>query len=99
MTSHKFIYSNKDGVRRTMLSDHEKPNQFTVHTEVDVTDLVKHNIMLAEDQKRKSVNKLLARVPLTIYEKSMLEGWDESDWKKWLNDPDNKAFRVWGGQV
>lgn len=50
-------------------------------------------------QVRKSPNKLLARVPLTVYEKSLHEGWDEADWKKWLNDPDNKHFRVWQGQV
>jgi hypothetical protein len=42
----------------------------------------------------------LARgVPITVAEKAMLEGWDEQDWARWLDDPANAAFRVWQGRV
>ena len=43
--------------------------------------------------------KLAARVPVPIAEQAMREGWDDEDWKRWLNDPDNKMFRVWPGRV
>jgi hypothetical protein len=36
---------------------------------------------------------------MTIYEQSIHEGWTDKDWAKWLNDPDNRAFRVWRGSV
>ena len=94
------VYRNSDGVRRTMLLDPDKPDQVTVHTEVDVTKLLENNRALEEGLRHsKSPNKLLARVPMTVYEKSMIEDWDDDDWKKWLNDPDNSAFRVWKGRV
>jgi hypothetical protein len=83
-----------------MLLDPDKPSAVTVHTEVDVTELLANNRRLEEEQRTsKSPNKLIARVPMTVYEKSMLEDWDEEQWKRWLNDPDNAAFRVWRGKV
>jgi hypothetical protein len=36
---------------------------------------------------------------MTVAEKAIRENWDDSDWKKWLNDPDNAAFRIWPGRV
>lgn len=96
---HKTVYVNKDGVRRTMISDDDRPGEIRVFTEADMTSLVENNKKLAELHPRHSTNKLVARVPMTVYEKSVIEDWEESDWKKWLNDPDNKAFRVWGGAV
>jgi hypothetical protein len=29
----------------------------------------------------------------------MKEGWDENDWRRWLNDSDNRAFRTGGGHI
>jgi hypothetical protein len=54
---------------------------------------------LGENHKDGSVNKHLATVPISVYEQSVHEQWDEADWKKWLNDPDNACFRVWKGRV
>lgn len=96
---HKTVYVNNDGIRRTMISDDDRPGQITVFTEADMTSLVDNNKALAELHPTRATNKLLARIPMTVYEKSILEDWGEDDWKKWLNDPDNRAFRVWGGAV
>lgn len=95
----ELIYKNDSGVRRTLLTESDAPNTVTVKTEVDVTGLVENNRVLAENQRQSATNKLVARVPLTIYEQSIHENWDESDWKRWLNDPDNVAFRVWKGNL
>lgn len=88
-------------MRRTALVDWEKPHEFTVHTEVEmdeVLDSIKRAREL-EESKTFPLNRLLAKVPMTVYETSIVEQWDEADWKKWLNDPDNAAFRVWRGRV
>lgn len=83
-----------------MISDDDRPGIIRVYTEADMTELVDNNRRLEEVLAgSKSTNKLVARVPMTVYEKSILEDWDESDWTKWLNDPDNQAFRVWRGRV
>ena len=37
------------------------------------------------------VNKLLARIPITIYERSVHEQWDEGDWARWLNSQRGRA--------
>lgn len=95
-------YYDRNGVRRTLVVDESLPGAFGVKTEVDLERLIENNAALAEEalaHSPRSVNKLLARVPLTIYEQSVHEQWDEADWKRWLNDPDNAAFRVWKGQV
>lgn len=94
-----FVYRNSDGVRRTSVEDSEKPGVLRVYTEVEMDEVLEGIKRDRENQRAGSTNKLLARVPLTIYEKSVHEQWDEADWKKWLNDPDNAAFRVWQGQV
>jgi len=55
---------------------------------------------MRELHPRRSNNKLVARgVPVSVAERAMREDWDEKDWAKWLNDPDNAAFRVWPGRV
>lgn len=93
----QFVYHNADGVRRTMIPITE--DQFAVKTELvldGILDGIKRDKELVDPR---STNKLVARVPMTIYEKSLHEGWDEDDWKKWLNDPDNRCFRVWEGRL
>jgi hypothetical protein len=95
----RIVYRNSDGVKRTALVDHENPNKFTVHTQVEMDAVLAGIKRDRELQDPKSTNKLVARVPMTIMERSIHEQWDEADWKKWLNDPDNAAFRVWQGQV
>lgn len=97
----RIVYRNSDGVKRTMLVDQDEPDKFTVHTEVEM-DEVLNNIERAREEELAQpfkVNRLLAKVPMTVYERSLLEQWDESDWKKWLNDPNNKHLRVWPGRV
>lgn len=99
MVERKMVYRDSDGVRRTLITDSDKPFDVHVNTEVAM-DAILESIKAKRDHlEPNSVNKHLATVPMTIYEKSILEQWDEGDWKKWLNDPDNAAFRVWQGAV
>ncbi|QIG66105.1 hypothetical protein PQB35_gp49 [Ochrobactrum phage vB_OspP_OH] len=94
------VYHNADGVRRTSFTDSSSPHLLTVYTEVEMDEVLKNNAIMRELQPTRSTNKLVARgIPMTVVEKSMIEDWDDNDWKKWLNDPDNKAFRIWQGRV
>lgn len=95
----KFVYRNSDGVRRTMVTDSDRPGDISVFTEVAMDGVIEGIKIARELHPQRSMNKLLARVPMTIYEQSIHEGWDEDRWKHWLNDPDNAAFRVWQGRV
>jgi len=95
----KILYRDSDGVKRTFLVDQEQPHKFTVHTEVEMDEVLEGIKRARESEKPGTTNKLVARVPMTVYEQSLIEQWDEADWKKWLNDPDNAAFRIWPGMV
>lgn len=96
----RLVYSSWGGaIRREILTDPERPYEFAQRTEVDLPDLEANNRALAEGQSALHATTTLARVPMTIYEQSVREGWDEADWTRWLNDPDNKPFRVWPGKV
>lgn len=96
----RFRYHSQDGVTRTVVHDDADPRgKFRVFTEMQM-DGVLASIERDRDNIRPgSLNKLVARVPMTVYEQSIHEGWDEDKWKSWLNDPDNKAFRIWPGRV
>lgn len=93
------VYVDGNGVRRTLYYREDDPDTFGINTEVDVEQLVKNNAALAELHPQRSTNKLVARAPLTVYEQSIRENWTDEQWKRWLNDPDNRMFRVWQGRV
>lgn len=99
MSESKLVYRNSEGIRRTSIIDTDRPGTFTVHTEADMTEVLEEIKHLRDNLPAKQTNRLLAKVPMTVYEQSIHEQWDEADWAKWLNDPDNAAFRVWQGRV
>jgi hypothetical protein len=93
----KLIYHSADGhARRTL---HTDESGFTQETSIVYPDdFEQRNRELGETQQGHM--KLVARgVPLFVWEQSEREGWDEKRWAQWLNDPDNRAFRVWQGAV
>jgi hypothetical protein len=99
MVQISYTYHDKDGYRRTLYREDDNRDTFGVHTEMNVDSLVENNKAMAEIHPDRSTNKLVARVPMTIYEQSVHENWDEEQWRRWLNDPDNRAFRVWKGNL
>ena len=82
-----------------MVTDTDREGELKVFTEVNLEEVLRGIDRDRELQPRRSTNRLLARVPMTIMEQSIHEQWDEGDWKKWLNDPANAPFRVWPGRV
>src|SRR5262245_24712855 len=100
MAESKYTYRNYGGTTRTGIWDSDNPLEYTVQITQDLTQAVENNKILRDLHPRRSANKLIARgVPLAVAEQAMREQWDEAKWAKWLDDPDNAAFRVWQGRV
>jgi hypothetical protein len=100
MAEKRVVYRDDGAVKRTLIVDDDVPDLVHVVTEQDLTRAVENNHLLRELHPKRSTNKLLARgVPIAVAEKAILENWDEQDWARWLDDPDNAAFRVWPGRV
>tara|TARA_R100000963_G_scaffold33830_1_gene26475 strand:+ start:454 stop:747 length:294 start_codon:yes stop_codon:yes gene_type:complete len=70
------------------------------HTAQNVRPVIEHARALRELEPGKTFRHA-AEIPKVIWNKALREGWhnDKKAWKRWLNDPDNKAFRVWQGRI
>lgn len=79
----------------------EADGTFHLTTSQDLEDAVKENQALRETQTGKEMFRLAARAPVHVAEKAMREGWfhDDAEWGKWMNDGENRDFRVWEGRI
>ena len=70
------------------------------HTAQNVRPVIEHARALRELEPGKTFRHA-AEIPKVIWNKALREGWhnDPKAWKRWLNDPDNKAFRIWQGRI
>lgn len=89
------------GKTSQIILDDERPDKLDIAWSQDVTDLVKQNRIDEEDHKSGGDLKFAARIPLAIWNDLQAKGiaQDPEALKKWLNDPENKAFRVWRGRL
>lgn len=98
----KVPYSPNKRVTKTIHADTDRPDEFTVHTRENLDPLIAHCQARRESLvAHKDGLVPVAEVPMFIVEQAMAEGWfnDDSAWRKWLNNPDNRCFRVWEGQI
>ncbi len=81
-----------------------------IASETDVTPVVDRAKRLSNEYKKGSLlgntqkhHNHVAEIPAVIYYDMLRKLGQPSEnpkaWKKWLNDPDNKAFRVGGGKL
>ena len=89
-----FVYEDRNGVRRTLLADDERPDQFTVKTSQDLEPILDSIARDRELMANTGDNVVLGRVPVGVYERAVHEEWDEGDWRKWWNG-EGRAFRIW----
>lgn len=94
-----YIYDQFGSMRRIAHDDTD--GTYTLAAEQVVDGLIEENKRLRENQTGKENFRLEARVPAVIAEKAMKEGWfhDDDAWKRWLNNPDNRDFRVNQGRI
>jgi hypothetical protein len=98
MAESKSVYRDADGVRRTIITDDERPNGFVVNTQ-QYLDEILDSVKRDRETMSHGVNKLLARLPVTVYERACHEHWGEDDWRKYLNSSEAAPFRIWQGKV
>ena len=82
----------------------ESSDKFSLTIEQDVGAQVESNRQAynsVTSLDRWGDGKVVARVPLSIYTKWMVEGKDKDDafLRRWVNDPENKYFRVRPGRI
>lgn len=98
----KYLYKADGTVARVLHARPEDPfGDFAIQTVEDVEPIIDSVKVLEENQDQKAHMRHVARVPVTVVEQAMREGWfhDQAKWNKWLNDPAHKDFRVWKGRV
>jgi hypothetical protein len=89
-----FVYEDRNGVRRTLIADDERPDQFVVKTSQDLEPILDSVARDRELMPNSGDMKVLGRVPVAVYERAVHEEWEESDWRKWWNG-EGRAFRIW----
>ena len=98
MVETKKVYMNSDGVRRTLHLDDDSPNVIRVQTEQTMDEILA-SIERDREIMSHGINKLVARIPIHIFEQACHEKWDESDWRKFLNSSECSPYRIWRGRV
>ena len=97
------IYDQWGNVVRTVEVDHATGDFQTV-MEMECEPLIAEIKAMRENQtinRKGEIFRLAAVVPAPIVEKSMIEGWfhDDKKWADWMNDGQNRDFRVYEGRI
>lgn len=75
---------------------------FTIQTQQKTDEILEANsAAYNDDHDRWGDGKLVASIPLSIWSRLAREGilYDKKALRKWLNDPDNRCFRVRPGRI
>lgn len=80
--------------------DAMNPDNLVTETVQDMEPIIERAKYLSELEPGKDFRHA-AIIPQIVYEKAYREGWlhDKERWKRWANDPDNRAFRTWPGHL
>lgn len=98
------LIDDRIGARKTVWHE-QADGSIVVETISNVDELVGENkAMYAGVDERagwKGDQHMVARIPLAIYYEMVQSGKinDQAYLKRWLNDPDNKVFRVRPGRI
>lgn len=99
MAERKSVYQNANGVRRTLHLDDDCPGVIRIQTEQVMDEVLAGIARDREIMSNSGVNKLLARIPIHIFEQAVHEKWDEGDWRRFLNSSECSPYRIWQGRV
>ena len=91
------VIDNKTGFTNEFITE---DNKDIYHTTQDLKPIIEHCKILADNKPGKDIRHV-AEVPLIVYQRACREGWanDMSQWRRWLNNSDNKVFRTWQGKL
>jgi hypothetical protein len=92
------VYVNRDGVRRTLIVDDERPG-FVVNTEQNLDEVLAGIARDREIMRQNGDGRLEARLPVPIAERFMLPGggWDDERLARFLVSSEARPWRIWKG--
>lgn len=101
---------NRWGSHGTDIISDDFAETITVHTAQDmqdVVDTVNHakegleHIGVGHAMSKGAAMVPIAEIPMLEWEKAVRNGhhMDKDYWKRWLNDPENKHFRIYEGRM
>jgi hypothetical protein len=100
MGTRQLLLTNFGGFREVALFDEERPDDLLVRTLQDCEPIIERAKLLSELSPGKEFRHV-GLIPLSVLDKAHREGWfnDKAAWRKWRNDPDNRKFRTWPGDI
>jgi hypothetical protein len=90
-----------DTAKRKKVIYHEEDGKTYIETRVDNNDLVEGAKIMREYAVHEKDFKPVCVIPEDVLNRAFTEGWfhDKTAWKRWANDPSNKAFRLSEGRL
>ena len=106
----KKIPIENTGVTKTILHSDDSEGKIHIETTQDVQPVLEENKIrrnLGEFHNKKKDWYHAASIPLVVVQQLVKKGImhphgavkDKARFKKWVNDPDNRAFRIWQGNL
>ena len=106
----KKIPIENTGITKTILHSDDSEGKIHIETTQDVQPVLEENKIrrnLGEFHNKKKEWYHAASIPLVVVQQLVKKGImhphgavkDKARFKKWVNDPDNRAFRIWQGNV
>ena len=99
------LLDSQPGTRRKIILHEEDGRQF-IESRQDVGDLVKYASALRDNPEVNGKDDTALGIRVAVIPKSELdrafnEGWamDQDAWRKWANDPNNRAYRTTEGTI
>lgn len=89
-----------DPVARRKTIYAEEDGKTYIETRQDCEGIVRAAKIMSDFSHDKEM-KPVALVPQEVLTRAFLEGWfhDEAKWRAWINDPDNRDFRITPGRL
>lgn len=98
--SAKDVFSAYRDMRKYTVRHVDVDGKITFETRQDCEPIVEW-VKAARDRKRDPYFTHVAEVPMSVIGQWMADGSldDEAHVRRWLNNPDNRDFRVWEGRL
>jgi hypothetical protein len=103
VATQRYLLDQHGGIVRTCIVNEDEVasrqgGRVVFQTEQDVTDIISDVKAKGDVDQSKRTFRHVGTIPAAVIEQATREGWlhDKARWKAWLNDADNRAFRVPG---
>jgi hypothetical protein len=100
VSSRQLLLQNFCGFREVAVFDEERPRDLLIKTLQECEPIIERAKMLSELEPGKDFRHV-GLIPLSVLDRAHREGWfhDKAKWRQWRNDPDNRKFRTWPGDI